>query len=209
MQISSILRCLKGSVSVSLLILLGCGESNLLQQVASDYFPVDRKCLWYYSSDGDTIEVSGGEVRPIASRDACVLYTGAREEYFYKSAGEIDRLFLKTINAGDKEDTLFIWTYYLPGHLLTGDEWNENYTVNDTVFGSEVSFSVHIVGKIVERSDDCCAVERTTHVNFSSQQFGNADSTVESYEWYKKGIGLSKAIVNGTEYNLIDYIFLD
>jgi hypothetical protein len=194
---------------VSLLIFSGCKESVLLQQVASDYFPVDRRCLWYYSTDSDTIEVSGGEVRLIASRDAYVLYTGVWEGFFYKCDQEIDRLFFTTIDTGDKEDTLFIWTYYLPGHLLDGDEWDETYTVNDAVMGDEISFSVHIWGRIVERSGDCCEIERTTRVIFSSNQFGNEDSTVESYEWYKKEIGLSKAIINGKEYNLINYSFLD
>jgi len=194
---------------VLLLIFSGCKESNLLQQIASDYFPIDRKCLWYYSSDGDTIEAYGGEARLIASRYAYVLYTGIWEEFFYKGVQEIDRLFLTTINNGNKEDTLFLWTYYLPGHLLTGDEWDETYTVNDTVFGDEICFSVHILGRIVEHSGDCYVVERTTRINFSSHQFGNEDSTVESKEWYKKGIGLSKAIINDKEYNLINYSFLD
>lgn len=192
-----------------LLTFSGCKESNLLQQIASDYFPVDRKCLWHYSSNGDTIEVSSGEIRLIASRDAYVLFIGTREEFFYKSDQEIDRLFWKTISIGDKEDTLFIWTYYLPGHLLTGDEWDETYTVNDTVFGDEICFSIHILGRIVKHSGDCYVVERTTRINFSSHQFGNEDSTVESCEWYKKGIGLSKAIINDKEYNLINYSFLD
>ncbi len=170
---------------------------------------MDRKCLWYYSSNGDTIEVSSGEIRLIASRDAYVLYIGTQEEFFYKSDQGIDRLFWKTISIGDKEDTLFIWTYFLPGHLLTGDEWDETYTLNDTIFGDEVSFAVHIQGRIVERSGDCCSVERTSQVNFSSHQFGDEDNIVKSYEWYKKDIGLSKAIINDKEYNLINYIILE
>ena len=202
-----------GLVLVLSLIYSGC-ESNLLEQAASDYFPIDRKCLWYYTSEGDTIEVYGGEKELIASREATVLNTGTCKEFFYKSNQEIDRLFLKTIKGGDKSDTIFIWTYFLPGRITTGDEWLESYTFVDTIFGDKVSFSVNVSGNIVEKQGDLCEIQRTTRKVFSSNQFGNEDDTLKSHEWYMNGVGLYRVILNeGTnnerKYDLISYTFLE
>ncbi len=191
-------------VLVSFLIFPGCKESELLKQIASDYFPVDENYIWYYSINGDTIEVVGGEEYVIASRDAYLVRVGIQREFFYKE-GKVLRLFLHRISVGDKEDTLFVWGLHLPEYLIVDDEWNESYKINETVFGDEVEFSVDIVGRVVETSENSCEIERNTRVSFASSMYGNEEDSVLSYEWYERNVGLKRAIVDGKEYNLISY----
>lgn len=213
MRTFSIPQYLTGLALVLSLIFSGC-KSDLLEQTASDYFPIERRCLWYYSCGDDTIEVYGGETQTIAARNAIILTTGTCKEFFYKSDDEIDHLIFKLIDGGDRTDTLFIWTYFLPGKLISGDEWHENYSLTDTMFGSEVTLSVQIWGRILLKSGDICEIERNLQIEFSSSSFGDERDTLSSHEWYTNGIGVSRLILNENEidereYNLIDYNFLE
>ncbi len=191
----------------------GC-KSELLEQAASDYFPIDRDCIWYYETDGDTLEVYGGEKKEIASREAIILSTGTCKEFFYKGDEEIDWLIYRPVRAGDDVDTVFIWTYFLPDQLISGDEWSETYTFTNTIFGDEILFSADVWGRIVDRSGDLCEIERSTSITFISDYFGTEYDTIISHEWYRRDIGITRLILDDgglgeREYNLIDYNFTE
>lgn len=192
------------------LIFPGCRESELLEQIASDYFPVHLKFLWYYAVCGDTIEVVGGKEYKIAGRDAYLLRKGLESKFFYKGEG-ISQLFWHRITVGDRAETLFIWVPHLPEFLVVGDKWDADYVLNDTVFGDEVIFNVQTEGEVLKRSGDICEVKRTTRISFLRICGSRGDTiierdTIDAHLWYKKDVGVERAIINGKEYRLIDYI---
>lgn len=193
------------------LISPGCRESELLEQIASDYFPVHLEFLWYYAVCGDTIEAVGGEESKIAGRNAYIIRKGLESQFFYTSNG-ISQLFWHRITVGDRAETLFIWVPHLPEFLVVGDEWDADYVLNDTVFGDEIIFNVQTEGEVLSRSGDICEVKRTTWISFS-RICGSRDTvierdTIDAHLWYKKDVGMERAIINGKEYRLIDYSLL-
>lgn len=197
-------------VVIFLIVILftSCKQSPLCFRTGADYFPLQINNSATYSTlpSNNTIKVAITGTNTIYGKESFVLERNGKQEYWWKSKEQVERLYFYTINIFGREDTLAIWWLpWLKLPLSIDNSWAYSFNTSKVVLGDTIKITLNTTANITERNGDEYQIEINFVEEKLSKMFGSDTTNVTYYEWYKPNLGLIKKVYGDTTETLVEF----